>query len=171
MNVLETAWNEWQMLKDSQEGEIQQKMLWERAKETKYRCDLYQQVWDGLHSLDPETHECFKYQCFQRGVVELKFLLDRGVEWEALTWETFGDFEGLYESLPVSGRGCVGQNIIHAESFVCARTPEYKYWRKEVRVIYETLSLECESWKEDERGSPELELRREIRAVSRSPEL
>ncbi len=171
MNVLETAWNEWQMLKDSQEGEIQQKMLWERAKEMKYRCDLYRQVWNGLYSLDPETYESFKYQCFQRGVVELKFLLDRGVEWEALTWETFGDFEGLYEPLPVSGRGCVGQNIIHTESFVCARTPEYKYWRKEVRVIYGTPSPECEPWKEDERGSPELELRREIRAASRSPEL
>lgn len=137
----------------------------------KYRCDLYQQVWDGLYSLDPEMHEYFKYQCFQRGVIELKSILDRDVEWEALTWETFGDFVGLYESLSITGRGCAGQNIIHEESFLCIRIPEYKSWRKEARMIYGTSSPECESWKEDERGSPELELRRENRAASRSPEL
>lgn len=182
MNVLETAWKEWQTLKNSQDGESQQKMLWERAKEMEIRRDLYRKVWDGLHSqypethecfkfqcfqrgvVDPETHKCFKFQCFQRGVVELKSLLDRGVEWEALTWKTFGDFEVLYEPLPVSGRGCAGENIIHAESFVHARTPRYK-------VIYGTPSPECEPWKEDERGSPELELMRENRAASRSPEL
>jgi hypothetical protein len=80
------------MLKGSQEGESQQKMQWERAKEMKSRCDLYREVWNELHSPDPETHKFFKYQCFQRGVVELKSLLERGVEWEALTWETFEDF-------------------------------------------------------------------------------
>jgi hypothetical protein len=170
-NVLESAWNEWQMLKGSQEGETQQKIQWERAKEMKSRCDLYQEVWNGLHSPDPETRKLFKYQCFQRGVVELKSLLERGVEWEALTWDTFKDFEALYERLPVSGRGCAGQDIIHAEKFVCARTPEYKPWRKEERVIYGTP--ECEPWKEEERviyGNPELELR-ENRVASRSPEL
>ena len=172
MNVLETAWNEWQTLEGSQEGKIQQKILWERTKEMKDRCDMYRQVWNGLYSLDPETHECFKYQCFQRGIIELKSLLEMGVEWEALRWETFGDFEGLYEPLPLSGRGCAGQNIVHAGSFVCARTPECKPQRKEERVIYGTP--EYEPWKEEERviyRIPELELRRENRAASRSPEL
>jgi len=171
LDVLETAWNEWQMLKGSHEGEIQQKVLWEGVKEMKSRCDLYREVWDGLHSPDPETHNWFRYQCFQKGVVELKSLLERGVEWEALTWETFVDFEGLYEPLPVSGRECVGRNIIHEESFVCPRTPEYKPWRKEERVIYGTP--ECEPSRKEERvvfGSPELELK-ETRVASRSPEL
>ena len=158
------------MLKDSQEREIQQKMLWERAKEMKYRCDLYRQIWNGLYNPNPETHECFKYQCFQREVIELKSLLNRNVEWKALTWEIFGDFERLYESFLVSEREYARQNIIHTKSFICVRILKYKSWRKKARVIYETSSLKCESWKKDERERSKLKLRRENRAANRSSE-
>jgi len=137
----------------------------------KYWYDLYRQIWNGLYNLNPEMHESFKYQYFQREVIELKFLLDRDIKWEILIWETFENFEKLYELLLVSERECVGQNIIHTKSFIYIRTSEYKYWRKKMRMIYETLNLEYESWKKDERRSPELKLRREIRIVSRSSEL
>ena len=68
-------------------------MQWERAKEMKSRCDLYRYVWNGIHSPDPDENEQFKYECFQSGVTEIKSLLETGVEWEGLRWESFGAFE------------------------------------------------------------------------------
>jgi hypothetical protein len=151
-SVLDTACQKWEAL-----NEIQQKMQWEIAKEMKSRCDLYQQVWNGLHSAVPEEHQHFKSQCFQSGFAELKSLLETGVKWEAVTWERFGDLEGLYEPLPVSGGEVAGENkAVHTRRVIRARISECKPRRKDDRVVYGT-------------PEPELELRRENR--SRSPEL
>lgn len=153
-SVLDTACNKWEGL-----NEVQQKMQWEMAKEMKSRCDLYRQVWNGIHTTVLEEYAHFKSQCFQSGFAELKSLLETGVKWEAVTWERFGDFEGLYEPLPMSGGEVAGENkVVHTGRVIGARISECRPRRKEDRVVYGTPEPESE-----------LELRRENR--SRSPEL
>jgi hypothetical protein len=134
-------------------------MQWEMAKEMKSQCDLYRYVWNGIHTIVLEEHEHFKSQCFQSGFIELKSLLETGVEWEAMMWERFGDFERLYEALPVSWGAVAGENkVVHTGRVIRTRISECKPRRKEDRVVYGTLEPESE-----------LELRRKNR--SRSPKL
>lgn len=87
----------------------------------------------------------------------MKSLLETGVQWEAVTWERFGEFEGLYKPLPVSGVKCGAENKAErARKVVRARIPECKPRRKEDRVVYGTPEPEMELGRGNRSQSPEL---------------
>jgi hypothetical protein len=160
--ILDSAWSEWEKLGDEKEGEKQHMMQWNQAKDIQDCVCLYEIVWDGTHGTEEQCGE-FESQCIQTGVNEINAMLERGVNWNDLTWTTAEELEELYKPLPVAGYGCARQRpIFHEES--CTGEPldiacscKRQARKGKEKVVYGTTEPESKTWRN--------------RLVSLSPEL
>lgn len=60
---------------------------------------LYQKVLVGFHGYDIQR-ERFEQECYEKGFAEIVSLLDEGMVWSDICWDSFSCFAELYKPLP-----------------------------------------------------------------------
>lgn len=115
------------------------------------RLCLYEIVWDRIYGTKEQYGE-FKTQWVQARVNEINAILERGINWNNLTWTTTEELEELYKPLPVFECGCAGQQPIFQESCssvlskISPATPECQTQKRNEKVFYGTPELESKVW-------------------------
>jgi hypothetical protein len=94
--MLDMAWSKWEKLREYTDGETQRNRLFAIAKDLKARRDLYGAVLKGMESGTDQERATFHDVWFNKGLAEIKSILDTGVTLAELRWNSFKELETLY---------------------------------------------------------------------------